>query len=154
MSLSRSVREGLEVAGFALAEGIARASRSTEFATTLVVRRPDGMQCVRIEPHGGAMAHVARLLRMLGGSVTEAALLEEEEWAEQRTIAVSVWVQGEWRYQISLPYRPGTPLRIRPERIWDGLNRIDVGQALDAVYSGVSTHRDGLEAWAAAVIEL
>lgn len=155
MSLTHTEREGLEVAGFALAEGVERASRATPLGTTLVVRGEKAMQCVPLQPDVDPLTHVTVLMHALGGSVGAAALLEEQEWGGQRTIQVTVWVDGEWRYQLALPFRAGSPLRVSPERIWGGLvRRRDVRIALDAVYSGVSCHPEGLKAWAAAVVEV
>ena len=155
MSLSRAECEGLEVAGFALAEGIVRATQATQLEAALVVRQGTSMQCIPLDSGADAMTRVTAMLQTLGGSVADAALLEELVYAGQRTIQVSAWVDGEWRCQIALPFRAGQPLHVRPERIiseWPVT--ADVGQALDAVYSGVSNHPAGLRAWVNAVVDV
>lgn len=155
MSLSRAECEGLEVAGFALAEGIVRATRATQLGAALVVRHGDAMQCIPLATTADAMTRVTAMLQTVGNTVADAALLEEQVHAGQRTIQVSAWVEGEWRCQIALPFRAGHPLHVRPERIiGDWPVTADVGQALDAVYSGVSHHPDGLVAWANAVVDI
>ncbi len=155
MSLSRAEREGLEVAGFALAEGIVRATRATQLGAALVVRHGKTMQCIPLDATVDPMTRVTAMLQTVGGAVADAALLEEQVHGGQRTIQVSAWVDGEWRCQIALPFRAGNRLHVRPERIiGDWPVTADVGQALDAVYSGVSNHPDGLRAWVNAVVDV
>jgi hypothetical protein len=155
VSLSRAEREGLEVAGFALAEGIVRATQATQLGAALVVRHGTTMQCIPLETTSDPMTRVTAMLQTLGSGVADAAFLEEQEHAGQRTIQVSAWVDGEWRCRIALPFRAGHPLHVRPERIiGDWSIKADVAQVLDAVYSGVSNHPDGLRAWVNAVVDV
>lgn len=155
MSLSPSECRGLQVAGFALAEGVARASENADLRATLVVCHHGRMQCIPLEAHLDAMTHVAVLLHAVGATVPQAALLEEQICNGQRTLQVSAWVDGGWRYQIALPFRTGHTLHVRPERIIGTRpHRADVNEARDEVYSGVSTHPDGLRAWVNAVIDV
>lgn len=155
MSIDPTERDALFVAGFALAEGIERASAQLALRATLVVQHASGMQCIPLTEGPGAMARASVLLHAVADSHPVAALLEEQVVAGQRSMQVSAWVDGEWRFQIDLPFRSGPRLHLQPERIWRGLRRkSDVPHALDALYSGVSTHPGGLRAWAAAEVEV
>ena len=153
--LSRSERLSLELAGFALAEGIARASAGQPVQATLAVRQLGAFRLVPLGTDLSARAQASVLLAAVGDSIDCAAVLRERHVGLQRRLHVSAWMNGTWRYEIELPFQPGSRLRVKPERIQDALGvRTQEKLARDAVYSGVSGHPDGLRAWAAADIDI
>ena len=63
MSLSRTERNGLEMAGFALAEGIVRATRAVQLGTALVVRNGTTMQCIALDCTRDPKTHATVMLQ-------------------------------------------------------------------------------------------
>ena len=154
MPLCRSDRNSLELAGFALAEGVARASAGLTIEPTLVVWEEGDTRCIPVQSELTAKTHASVLLDTLSHSLAAAALLLEKRRRTQRFLHILAWADGSWRFDILMRFIPGAPLRVQPERIRGVSPRSERGMALDAVYSGVGGHPRGLEAWVRAEVDL